>query len=337
MDSKYIYLHYKDNIYTKEYNNKSNNKSLTLKDIVIDIVIDIFIDITEPLTDPLTESHHLITKDDLYILDNYYFIIDNKLVFQDDIIIHNNEDLSLQSSLKNRNIHIKCIYRQKGGNDINQTIDKTMDSVAEDIDDTLDKVDTVLDSVLTFFTSFIDIIFAPIYKPLETIGNICKIIIKFIFWLTKFTIWFIAFIIWFLFDLLNPIALFNDFYTSIMIIVVSLCKLPFDILYKLFSMSMIAISSMIQGFWGWDQSSLTKNDKNSNYFKSFDRTKGSKCYLSNSNTVPFSIILGTILCPPMGVFMDMGLSGWINILICCLLTLAYYIPGLVYALLIIYS
>ena len=36
----------------------------------------------------------------------------------------------------------------------------------------------------------------------------------------------------------------------------------------------------------------------------------------------------------MGVFMDMGLSGWLNILICVLLTLLYYIPGLTYALLI---
>jgi len=35
--------------------------------------------------------------------------------------------------------------------------------------------------------------------------------------------------------------------------------------------------------------------------------------------------------------MDMGLTGWLNILICILLTLLFYIPGLVYALLIIYS
>ena len=93
----------------------------------------------------------------------------------------------------------------------------------------------------------------------------------------------------------------------------------------------------MQGFWGWDQSSLTSNDMNSNYFKNINRTSGKKCYLTNSNTVPFSVILGTILCPPIGVFMDMGLTGWLNILICILLTLLFYIPGLVYALLIVYS
>jgi uncharacterized membrane protein YqaE (UPF0057 family) len=93
----------------------------------------------------------------------------------------------------------------------------------------------------------------------------------------------------------------------------------------------------MQGFWGWDMSGLNKNDKNSNYFKSYSRTKGQKTYLTNANTVPFSIILGTIICPPMGVFMDMGTSGWLNIIVCCLLTLLFYIPGLCYALLIIYS
>ena len=73
------------------------------------------------------------------------------------------------------------------------------------------------------------------------------------------------------------------------------------------------------------------------YFRKINRSKGKKCYLTNTNTVPFSVILGTILCPPIGVFMDMGITGWLNILICILLTLLFYIPGLVYALLVIYA
>ena len=97
------------------------------------------------------------------------------------------------------------------------------------------------------------------------------------------------------------------------------------------------IGGWMQGFWGWDMSNLTKNDKESIYFKNFDRIKGRKSYLTTTNTIPFSIILGTILCPPMGVFMDMGITGWINIIICCLLTLLFYLPGLCYALMIIYA
>jgi uncharacterized membrane protein YqaE (UPF0057 family) len=33
----------------------------------------------------------------------------------------------------------------------------------------------------------------------------------------------------------------------------------------------------------------------------------------------------------------MGLTGWLNIIVCIFLTLLFYIPGLVYALLVIYS
>jgi uncharacterized membrane protein YqaE (UPF0057 family) len=100
---------------------------------------------------------------------------------------------------------------------------------------------------------------------------------------------------------------------------------------------MNSIGGWFTTIWGWDQSNLTYNDKNSNYFKGIDRVKGKKCYLTSNNTVPFSIILGTIICPPLGVFMDLGATGWFNILICTLLTLMFYVPGLVYALLVIYS
>ena len=45
-------------------------------------------------------------------------------------------------------------------------------------------------------------------------------------------------------------------------------------------------------------------------------------------------MIATIICPPLGVFMSFGLSGWVKIIICSILSLIYYIPGLVYALLI---
>ena len=48
----------------------------------------------------------------------------------------------------------------------------------------------------------------------------------------------------------------------------------------------------------------------------------------------FVNIVSMIICPPLGVFMSYGLSGWFKILICCFLTIFYYFPGLLYALLI---
>ena len=160
---------------------------------------------------------------------------------------------------------------------------------------------------------------------------------KLIIWLIKFIFWFVKFMVWFFIDFLNPVNFINDFYNSIVLITVTLCSIPVQLVVSSFTICINIIGGWMQGFWGWDMSSLTKADKNSIYFKSYNRTAGQKIYYTQQNTIPFSIILGTILCPPMGVFMDLGTSGWLNIIVCCLLTLLFYLPGLCYALLIIYS
>lgn len=63
---------------------------------------------------------------------------------------------------------------------------------------------------------------------------------------------------------------------------------------------------------------------------------GQKCYKTAEGTIPFSVIIATILCPPVGVFMEYGLTGWFNVLITALLTLVFYFPGLIYALILLY-
>jgi len=240
-------------------------------------------------------------QNNLFNINDYYFTINGNLVSSYENInniIYNTDKL----------INIECHRKLKGGGGIIDIIMKV-----------------------------VEIVFFPILLPIKYIGEVFNFLIKLIMWLLKFLLWLIRFILWAVTDLLNPLNFLNDFFQTLMLIVVSICRLPFDIIGALFKIAINSIGGWMQGFWGWDMSGLTKNDKNSKYFKSFDRTKGQKTYITNANTVPFSIILGTILCPPMGVFMDMGTSGWLNIIICCLLTLLFYIPGLCYALLIIYS
>ena len=58
-----------------------------------------------------------------------------------------------------------------------------------------------------------------------------------------------------------------------------------------------------------------------------------RCYKSVGSEGYINMI-ATIICPPLGVFMAFGLSGWLKIIVCCILSLMYYVPGLVYALLI---
>lgn len=192
-----------------------------------------------------------------------------------------------------------------------------------------DALDDILGAILSFFD--------PIVKPINAIGQVFIFIMQILVWLAKFIYWFIFFIIWIFSDLLNPVKLVADFWNSILLIMMSLISVLIQIPSALAAVVINGIGGWMQGFFGWDQSNLTKRDKQSRYFRNIDRSKGKKCYLTNNNTVPFSILLGTIICPPIGVFMDMGATGWMNIFICGLLTLFFYIPGLLYALLVIYS
>ena len=240
-------------------------------------------------------------------LDNFYFIKDNILVNSNDKLINIlNYDHNYNKNI-NTTIVIQCHIKLYGGN--------------------VFKV--ILDGILS--------VFDPIVKPIVAIGNFFYYLLKVIFWLLKFLWWWVKFLWWVFTDLLNPINLVTDFFDSIMLITITICKLPLELIMASFKICINIIGGWMQGFWGWDMSSLTKADKESPYFQSFDRSVGQKIYYTQQNTVPFSIILGTILCPPMGVFMDLGTTGWLNIIICCLLTLLFYLPGLCYALLIIYS
>jgi uncharacterized membrane protein YqaE (UPF0057 family) len=230
-------------------------------------------------------------------LHQYSFFLNGKLLSQNQI----NEFIVLDTNIKNH--HLICFPKQLGGD----------------------------------FTDVIGFIFNPLFKPIETIGNIFMLLIKFIIWFFKFLYWFFFFIAWVFSDLLNPIKLTTDFLNGIKLILYSILTGILNIFMSLFALVINNLSDWIQGFWGWDQTNLTQSDKDSNYFKSIDRNKGKKCYVTDGNTVPFSVILGTVLCPPLGVFMDMGATGWLNIVICALLTLLFYLPGLCYALLVIYT
>ena len=52
------------------------------------------------------------------------------------------------------------------------------------------------------------------------------------------------------------------------------------------------------------------------------------------NLLTFRMII-TFLCPPMGVFMAYGLKGFVQIGICAVLSLLFYVPGLIYGLVVI--
>ena len=92
------------------------------------------------------------------------------------------------------------------------------------------------------------------------------------------------------------------------------------------------------GLFGKNNFEDTENDEKDkdNLVDMKCHNKGQKCYRTPDGQVPFSVIVATILLPPMGVFMEFGITGWLNIVICGILTLLFYFPGLIYALILIY-
>jgi uncharacterized membrane protein YqaE (UPF0057 family) len=189
---------------------------------------------------------------------------------------------------------------------------------------------------LDMILSPIEVIFKPMIAPFIIIGQVFEFLIQIIIYIIKFFAWLIKFVIWLFVDFLNPTNFSRDFFQGFIMIIYLIFSTVINLLYSILAVSVNAVGSTFSStFWGWDQSNITAVDKQSDYFKK-NTCKNKKCYLTEKNTIPFSVIFGTILCPPLGVFMEYGITGWLNILICMLLTLCFYLPGLSYALLVIY-
>jgi len=60
-----------------------------------------------------------------------------------------------------------------------------------------------------------------------------------------------------------------------------------------------------------------------------------KCYLGSENEKKFIKRIMALLFPPFSVFISLGLKGWTKILICCFLTMLFYFPGMIYAMIVI--
>jgi uncharacterized membrane protein YqaE (UPF0057 family) len=143
---------------------------------------------------------------------------------------------------------------------------------------------------------------------------------KFIILIPKILIWLIQFIIWlFRFSIYLITAVLNLLQGGFIDIVKSLVKMivyePINIIFRLIKR---LLGDGIQ------------QDKTSD--------PAYRCYgPKDDGTIPTTILISTILCPPLGVFMMFGIKGWLYILISALLSLAFYIPGLIYALVLFYT
>ena len=162
---------------------------------------------------------------------------------------------------------------------------------------------------------------------LAGIPNMFLYIIRFILW----SIQFLVFLISMLFQVLDKdgiIGLFKYITGEIILAPFKFILLMIKRFANNFGNITISALSGADNVKGYDEDEPTE----------FHATTSSqeKCYRTSDGLIPFSVIIGTILCPPIGVFMEYGLFGWFNILICALLTLCFYFPGLIYALILLY-
>jgi uncharacterized membrane protein YqaE (UPF0057 family) len=206
--------------------------------------------------------------------------------------------------------------------------------------------DTILNGILWFFGK----ILGPIIKPIRAIVNTILLIVKLLLYIGAFILWMIRLHIWFFLVFLPSLP------ADIMLMVKSLTYLIIDglvgwvmvIARRVFNkFGDMTLKSIMTGADNVPDSDA--DEQNSQFFNKGkgngkgngnadgkDCGYGTKCYKTSDGTIPFSVIIATILCPPVGVFMEYGVTGWFNIVICALLTLVFYFPGLIYALILLY-
>jgi uncharacterized membrane protein YqaE (UPF0057 family) len=154
----------------------------------------------------------------------------------------------------------------------------------------------------------------------QGIGSFFKVI----FWVFKFLFYFIS-------ELLNPFNLFNDLFTSF----VSLPRIIINVIVRIvvsFSKYMVnkIFNPIINKAFGWDLN-VDIDDDNKDVLRT-----DKKCYKADEGALPNTVIISTVLLPPLGIFMRFGLQKWLEILIAGALTMLYYIPGLIYSFIMIW-
>lgn len=145
-----------------------------------------------------------------------------------------------------------------------------------------------------------------------------------------------------------PTSMIKGVVTSIFVMTKILLLMTFDVIAHILRMFFAKIFSFISGgLWGLQHTPEQHHSHNDIAFGIADRFgdhhhhqdrdkllyRPLRCY-KGIGSEGFINIAATIICPPLGVFMSFGIKGWLKILVCCVLSLAYYVPGLVYALLI---
>ena len=166
----------------------------------------------------------------------------------------------------------------------------------------------------------LDKIFDPIFEPLSLIAASC---VKGIELLVIF-LEFIPKMLNAAMDIFNPTKLMNDVIGGTMAAISLIFKRIMDLLNprSYFGTDPLADPGKTEDIFG----KTPEKGPDGKYINPI-KSKGKKCM---PPTMARMVML--ILCPPFALFLHLGLSGWVSIILCSVLTIyAYYFPGLIYA------
>ena len=128
------------------------------------------------------------------------------------------------------------------------------------------------------------------------------------------------------FELFNPYKLINDIILGITLGIKIIIKGILDMISP-------------RSFFGGKKTEYNRNnDTGSGLFgmrRPYDNKKNKLTNKTNDRVCVkptiFRLIM-MVLCPPLSIFLHMGLKGWLHTIICTVLTIyGYYFPGLIYA------
>lgn len=179
-------------------------------------------------------------------------------------------------------------------------------------------------------------VFNPIIAPLAAIANAFLLLVKAIIFIIALIIWFFKLMVWFFVQFLPSLPL------DLILLVKQLTTLLLTTFVQTFSQKLKRLTNWfgrntIYGMSaGWDNA-RDSNQTPENSTGMDPKSCQQHCYRAPDGSVPFGLVVVTVLCPPAGVFMEFGLLGWLKILVCFLLTLIFYFPGLIYALILMYT
>jgi uncharacterized membrane protein YqaE (UPF0057 family) len=191
---------------------------------------------------------------------------------------------------------------------------------------------------LDIVLGFIFKIFDPIIKPIRGIVDAIVLLIKAIVYAIMIFIWAIKVFIWFFVELIPSIP--GDIWLLVKFVTYAIFDTVFGTIRLLAKRTMnkagmLTLDAVSQG---WDNvpDPNEPQDEEAGFYSDYIACSGKKCYVTEDGTIPAPVVMATVLFPPLGVFMEYGATGWLQILITLLLTLAFYIPGLLYALVLLY-